>query len=1112
MINLLRKLKPKSSKVILASVLVLVVFSFLLPAVVLAQDQPHPVNVLEETARSAIDNDTSFLGKIFSKVVGPIIGGIAAVIISLQGAVIWALVSVLAIVVEYNQFIVSKAVSTGWTLVRDVANMFIVLILMMIAIATILRIENYNFKRLLPKLLLMALLVNFSKLICGLLIDLSQVVMMTFVAAFSQTMPGALMSALNIDNIVSVFTSVNDKEVANNLFRLIVSSVLMIIMLSIAIGVIAVILAVLVLRIVMLWLLIVLSPLAYIMWAYPKTQSYAIQWWNEFAKYIIIGPLLAFFLWLSFAIVGTGGEDVKKEMLQGKEITTGEQPTNVLLSVIETTNMTSFVIGISLLLGSLIMTQQLGVAGGSLAGQMAARIRSGKLPGLTFAGKLAGKGAKGFRDLALETLSAKTHLELRPSKWKEGWETSRAAHRREREAEMRRLPEGVSGFRKAFVTPGHLLTEYYRLIGRKGKPSGLTRILRERKAPKAEEDLSAAEAAVKKAQLAVDIGDFYEGGVQLETQKRLKTEREQQLSEIEAARMNPGHPKNSEYNIIEEDITDDSGKVTGKRKRSIDEKMDEAGAEWGAEEGIAAWDHTTSTNVNEAGTDEEKKRRQAKRDFLKGWDEGKWQDENPSSNQRKRAEAIKTKVEADFKGKEGELEVAGRGFHQRRAEELEKEAERLGTGEYSDSQKAKRAEELAAKKSQFSELGKTIRIKSSSGEDFTKELAMLEKIKKEIEKLEMIELTADEKEKNKKMNQSEIQLKLRDAAAIRGVAESPFQSRTEREKGLKEAKETAQAAREEAARVRPAVNYELRRQQRLDINEEKKNMTTDSWQELVSIFEDAQKNGDINQQGAALLRLAETANENEILNWYGYRSDSKGLKDFTYQQLVGKRGMGRERARALGYSDEEYDRDFAVGGMSEEQALSIANDTSYTAEKVNHWGVARAVGVRNGRQVFQPEEQRLTEILAETRKLDFETFLRRANRLAFGYEQVAGDTREERALKFRAGEGRDFYNSPFGLAFLRENWSKFAQNINRGRFNINWSINLTSKTGKPEVEAMIRSMDESEKQVGRERLDKIWQAVQDFAGEKQQKEGQFQDLIDVIELMKAGAISKKRYF
>ena len=68
----------------------------------------------------------------------------------------------------YNDFINAAPVVAGWVIVRDICNMFFILILLVIAFATILRVEGYDIKKMIPKLIIMAVLINFSKTICGL--------------------------------------------------------------------------------------------------------------------------------------------------------------------------------------------------------------------------------------------------------------------------------------------------------------------------------------------------------------------------------------------------------------------------------------------------------------------------------------------------------------------------------------------------------------------------------------------------------------------------------------------------------------------------------------------------------------------------------------------------------------------------------------------------------------------------------------------------------------------------------------------------------------------------------------------------------------------------------
>ncbi|PIP34883.1 hypothetical protein COX21_00500, partial [Candidatus Falkowbacteria bacterium CG23_combo_of_CG06-09_8_20_14_all_41_10] len=120
----------------------------------------------------------------FGDAVAQLIGWIVYAFVYVIGLLIMLVMWVLIKLAQYNDFINATPVQFGWTIVRDVCNMFFILILLIIAFATILRVERYSFKTLLPKLILMAVLINFSKLICGVFIDFAQVIMLTFVNGF----------------------------------------------------------------------------------------------------------------------------------------------------------------------------------------------------------------------------------------------------------------------------------------------------------------------------------------------------------------------------------------------------------------------------------------------------------------------------------------------------------------------------------------------------------------------------------------------------------------------------------------------------------------------------------------------------------------------------------------------------------------------------------------------------------------------------------------------------------------------------------------------------------------------------------------------------------------
>ena len=72
-----------------------------------------------------------------------------------------------------NQSGILVVSTIGWKATRDVANMFFVLFILWVAIATILSYESYSARALLPKIIVVALLINFSFSISQLIINTS---------------------------------------------------------------------------------------------------------------------------------------------------------------------------------------------------------------------------------------------------------------------------------------------------------------------------------------------------------------------------------------------------------------------------------------------------------------------------------------------------------------------------------------------------------------------------------------------------------------------------------------------------------------------------------------------------------------------------------------------------------------------------------------------------------------------------------------------------------------------------------------------------------------------------------------------------------------------------
>lgn len=283
-------------------------------------------------------------------------------------AVVGGLLTVVSIctvaIAQYNDFIHVSQIEEAWGIVRDMCNMFFILILLIISFATILRVESYSMKKWLPKLVIMAVLINFSKMFCGLIIDFSQIVMLTFSSKISNGAEfyQAMEVQKYLNNVATATFDNITKESGVKFFDSAVGLIAGSVFLIVSLVVMTVILATLIARIVMLWIYIVLSPLAFVLSAFPGGQKYAGQWWSDFTKQVIVGPVLMFFVWLSL-IMTNSMEDIGDSLVGSTACASGQ------ISILCPDNFIGFILAIGMLMGGLIVASQIGGAAGGAAGR-----------------------------------------------------------------------------------------------------------------------------------------------------------------------------------------------------------------------------------------------------------------------------------------------------------------------------------------------------------------------------------------------------------------------------------------------------------------------------------------------------------------------------------------------------------------------------------------------------------------------------------------------------------------------------------------------------------------------------------------------------------------------
>lgn len=227
------------------------------------------------------------------------------ILVYVFGQLLLIAISILIKVCSFNEFVEADIVTTGWVIIRDLANLGIVIMMLVIAFGTTLNKNAYKYQTMLPKLLVSAILINFSKEITGLLISLSQYLMMYFVHAFENIAAGNITYGLGIDDMLSVRKAVRSAGggAEINDWNVLGALIMGMVMLAVALGVVLTMALMLLRRIVAFWMLLIMSPIYFVADLIPPAKEYASQWKKELTDNLVKGPTLAFMFWLSMTVL-----------------------------------------------------------------------------------------------------------------------------------------------------------------------------------------------------------------------------------------------------------------------------------------------------------------------------------------------------------------------------------------------------------------------------------------------------------------------------------------------------------------------------------------------------------------------------------------------------------------------------------------------------------------------------------------------------------------------------------------------------------------------------------------------------------------------------------------
>lgn len=216
-----------------------------------------------------------------------------------------------------SRIILSPIVQNGWLIMRDFTNLGIVIALIFIAFATMLNIENYDLKKIIPKLVIIGILINFSLSIAGSLIDGTGIISNFFVYKINGgvTSTGGL-SKLT-ENIGTAFQleslqkTTTPEAIKNSSFDdfsagalgLILSLFFVTAFSLLGALVMGMIAALFIVRYIWLILLLVVMPIVWLTFVVPTWNRYWKIWWENFIGQLFYVPISLFFVFISILLV-----------------------------------------------------------------------------------------------------------------------------------------------------------------------------------------------------------------------------------------------------------------------------------------------------------------------------------------------------------------------------------------------------------------------------------------------------------------------------------------------------------------------------------------------------------------------------------------------------------------------------------------------------------------------------------------------------------------------------------------------------------------------------------------------------------------------------------------
>ena len=274
------------------------------------------------------------------------------------------------LVVNFSIFFsaADSGITKSWETLRDLSNIFFIFGLLTIAISTIIGLQGYGYKKLLVRLIIVALLINFSLFFTKFVIDTSNVFTLQFYNGITGGSSDVAISSIFMERLgigsawdtISVLESLtNIASREGGISLLFTYAMFVSIFFSITAFVFLFTAIMLIIRAVGFILLAILSPIAFAAIILPKTQRLAEEWWGKLWQYAIFAPILFVLFWITLTIIPS----ITSSLQNGGAGILGAFSGDVEERAGSIAVIVNFMIIITFMVSSIIISNKLSIAG-----------------------------------------------------------------------------------------------------------------------------------------------------------------------------------------------------------------------------------------------------------------------------------------------------------------------------------------------------------------------------------------------------------------------------------------------------------------------------------------------------------------------------------------------------------------------------------------------------------------------------------------------------------------------------------------------------------------------------------------------------------------------------